>query len=108
MIDGVEASKIALINRAVPAKKLESEVNELAEGLALYPRDGIVFGKIQRHLVYDIMGVTRGFAPAYIIHSFHTNMRWEPNEYNFFKERRDGGVTKAAHGKHDFYKKLDK
>ena len=107
-IDGLEASRIGLVNRAVPVDKLEAEVNELAQGLARYPKDGIAFGKIQRHLIYDMMGVTKGFAPAYVVHSFLTNMRWEPGEYNFLKERREKGVREAAHGKHDFYKDLDK
>jgi enoyl-CoA hydratase len=108
MIDGIEASRIGLVNRAVPADKLETEVNELAQGLALYPRDGIALGKISRHLLYDIMGVTKGLAPAYIMHSFQTNITFESDEFNFFKERRDRGVKDAAHGKHDFYKALDK
>jgi hypothetical protein len=35
-------------------------------------------------------------------------MKWEEDEYNFFKQRRDKGVKEAAHGKHEFYKALDK
>jgi hypothetical protein len=35
-------------------------------------------------------------------------MHFEPEEHNFFKERRDSGVKDAAHGKRDFYEKLDK
>ena len=34
MIDGKEAARIGLINRAVPADQLEDEVNRLAEGLS--------------------------------------------------------------------------
>jgi enoyl-CoA hydratase len=37
-----------------------------------------------------------------------TNLKWEPDEYNFFKERRNKGVKVALHEKHDFYKVLDK
>jgi enoyl-CoA hydratase len=108
MIDGKEASRIGLINRAVPADKLEAEVNELAQGLAQYPRDGIALGKTSRHFLYDIMGVTQGLTHAYIQHTMGTEISFEPDEFNFFKERRDQGVHDAAHGKHDFYKGLDK
>ena len=108
MIDGKEASQIGLINRAVPADKLEAEVNELAEGLACFPRDGIALGKASRHFLYDIMGVTQGLTHAYMMHTMQTNISFEPDELNFFKERRDKGVRGAAHGKHDFYKALDK
>jgi enoyl-CoA hydratase len=108
MIDGKEACQAGLVNRAVPADKLEAEVNELAEGLALFPRDGIALGKTSRHFLYDMMGVTQGLTHSYIMHTMQTNISFEPDEYNFFKERRDRGVKDAAHGKHDFYKALDK
>ena len=108
MINGKEASRIGLVNRAVPADKLEAEVNEFVEGLARYPRDGIALGKTSRQYLYDMMGITRGLTHSYIMHTMQTNMHFEPDEYNFFKERRDRGVKDAAHGKHDFYKGLDK
>jgi enoyl-CoA hydratase len=108
MIDGKEASQIGLVNRAVPADKLEAEVNELAQGLAQFPRDGIALGKASRHFLYDIMGVTQGLTHSYIQHTMGTNISFEPDEFNFFKERRDKGVKKAAHEKQDFYKPLDK
>ncbi len=108
MIDGKEACQAGLVNKAVPAEKLEDEVNELAEGLARYPRDGIALGKTSRHILYDMMGITQGLTHSFVMHTMTTNMSFEPDEYNFFKERRDRGVKDAAHGKHDFYKALDK
>ena len=108
MIDGEEACRVGMINRAVPADKLEAEVNELAEGLARFPRDGIAIGKASRHFLYDMMGVTQGLTHTYLMHTMQTNISFEPDEYNFFKQRRDEGVHDAAHGKHDFYKTLDK
>jgi enoyl-CoA hydratase len=108
MIDGKEAAQINLINRAVPADKLEAEVNELAHGIALYSRDGLAVSKAARHAVYESLGLGQWFNTAYWSHSLMTNMRWEPDEFNFFKERRDRGVTEAAHGKDDFYQVLDK
>ena len=108
MIDGKEACQVGMVNRAVPADKLEAEVSELAEGLARFPRDGIALGKASRHFLYDIMGVTKGLTHTYIMHTLSTNISFEPDEFNFFKERKNKGVREAAHGKHDFYKALDK
>jgi enoyl-CoA hydratase len=108
MINGKEASRIGLINRAVPADKLEAEVNELAQGLARFPRDGIALGKASRHFLYDIMGVTQGLTHSYIQHTMGTEISFEPDEFNFFKERRNKGAKTAAHQKHDFYTALDK
>jgi enoyl-CoA hydratase len=42
------------------------------------------------------------------MHSFQTNRVYDPDEYNFFKQRRDKGVREAAHEKHDLFKALDK
>jgi len=108
MITGKQAVEYNLINRAVPKEMLDTEVRELAHGLALYPKDGIAIGKATRELLYDNMGVTRGMLEHYIMHSFQTNRVYEPEEHNFFKQRRDKGVREAAHEKHDYYKALDK
>jgi enoyl-CoA hydratase len=108
MITGKQAVEYNLVNRAVPKDILEAEVHELANGLALYPKDGIAIGKVARELMYETMGVTRGSLEHYIMHSFQTNRVYAPEEHNFFKQRRDKGVREAAHEKHDYYKALDK
>lgn len=108
MIDGVKAVEMGLINRAVPKEELDKEVRELAEGLALHPKDGIAMGKAARHMMYETMGVTKGLVEHFIMHSFQTNRVYDADEYNFFKQRRDKGVREAAHEKHDYFKALDK
>jgi len=108
MITGIEAEKVGMINKAYPADKLEEEVERIASGLAKLPRDGIALGKVSRHYLYDELGITKGLTHSYIMHTMTTNMSFEPDEFNFFKQRRDQGVKDAAHGKHDFYKELDK
>jgi enoyl-CoA hydratase len=108
MITGQQAYDYNLVNRAVPADILDNEVKELANGLALYPKDGIAIGKATREMMYMTMGIDRGLVDHYIMHSFQTNKVIEPGEINFFKNRRDKGVREAAHDKHDFFKALDK
>ena len=99
LIDGKEAERIGLVNKAVPANKLEEEVNKLARAICLLPRDGIAVGKITRHLIYDSLGLTASHTAGYISHTLFTNLRWEPNEYNFFRERRDKGTKVGFHGR---------
>jgi enoyl-CoA hydratase len=108
LIDGKEAARIGLINRAVPVDQLEAEVNRYAEGMARFPRDGIAMGKAAKHLVFDIMGITRGLTSSYVMHSFQTNIKYEPDEFNFFKARRDMGVRDAIHARNEYYNLLDK
>jgi enoyl-CoA hydratase len=107
MVTAKEAARIGLINDAVPADKLEAKVNGIAEGIARFPRDGIALGKTARHWLYDIMGVTQGLLHTAMMHTMGTNIKFEPDEFNFFKARRDMGMTEAAHKKHDFYAALD-
>lgn len=106
-IDGKEAERIQLITRAVPADHLESTVEEMAKAISLYPRDGIAISKITRRSVYEMIGITPWFNAHGWQHTLLTNIKWEPDEFNFFKERRDIGVQAAAHAKHDYYKAMD-
>lgn len=93
--DAREAERIGLVNKTVPNEKLEEEVQELAKTVGNLPRDGIAIGKAHRHLSYDALGLSDGFTQAYIMHTLFTNLRWEPDEYNFFKQRRDKGVREG-------------
>jgi enoyl-CoA hydratase len=103
LIDGKEAERIGLVAKAVPANKLEEEVESYARAMTLLPRDGIAIGKAFTHLVYDSLGLTNSFISGYIGHSMFTNLRWEPDEYNFFKERRDKGTKAGFHGRDTRY-----
>src|SRR4030042_7084779 len=103
LISGEEAAKMGLVTKAVPADKLEEETEKVAEAMALLPRDGIAIGKATRHLIYDRLGMTGDFIQAYISHTMFTNLRWESDEYNFFKERRDKGAKAGFHGRDERY-----
>jgi enoyl-CoA hydratase len=101
IISGKEAAEIGLVNKAVPLDKLEEETMKLAKAIALLPRDGIAIGKATRHVIYDRLGLIADFIPAYISHTLFTNLRWEDDEYNFFKERRDRGSAREAFEQRD-------
>jgi len=108
MIDGQEAARIGLINRAVPADRLEKEVNRYAEGFAKFPRDGIAMGRAAKQAVCDAMGVTSGMTTSFMMHTMQTNIHFEEDEFSFFKARRDMGVRDAIHARNKFYELLDK
>ena len=80
------------------ADKLDEEVEKLADAMCLLPRDGIAIGKATRHLLFDSLNLTNfGVTLCYPSHTLFTNLRWEPDEYNFFKERRDKGAKTGFH-----------
>jgi enoyl-CoA hydratase len=107
-ITGVEAERMGLVNKAVPLDKLEEEVDELAKSLCFLPRDGIALGKAARHIMYDSLGLTSGFTTGYYSHSFFTNLRYEPDEYNFFKTRRDEGLRTGIHKRDETMEEMAK
>ncbi len=103
---GKEAAEMNLVTRAVPADKIDQEVRELAEDLAMMPRDGIAMGKASLELWMNIMGMhTASVSAAYMSHTLFTNIRWEKDEYNFFRERRDKGLRDSLHGMQDRFRK---
>jgi enoyl-CoA hydratase len=108
MMDGVEAARIGLINRAVPADKLEETVNNYAEGFSKFPFDGIALGKTSKQMVYDMMHITSGLSNHFLAHTMGTNIHFEEDEFNFFKARRDMGVRDAIHARNKLYEQLDK
>jgi len=108
MIDGKEAARIGHINRAVPADKLEDEVNRYAEGFSKFPRDGIAMGRASKQAVCDALGITSGMTNSWLMHTMNTNIHFEEDEFNFFKARRDMGVRDAIHARNKFYELLDK
>lgn len=102
-LNGIEAERIGWATKAVPYEKLEEEVAKLARQAALLPRDGIAIGKASNHLICDILGLTAGWLQGYLTHTLFTNLRWEPGEYNFVKQRRDAGTREGIHKRDERY-----
>jgi len=101
IITGDEAARIGLVTKAVPPNQLEDEVQKLAVAMSLLPRDGIAIGKATRRLIYEGWGLTNSIPD--ITHTMFTNLRWESDEYNFFKERRDKGTKAGFEGRDKRY-----
>jgi len=104
-LSGEEAEAIGLVNRAVPRNELEQETEQLAQQISLLSADGIAIAKAERQMHYDAMGLTAGLSFSYVAHTLATNIRLDPGEYNFFKERRDKGVTTAIHKRDGLFEK---
>lgn len=96
-LSGKEAVQMGLVSNSVPAEKLDEEVKALAKDIGLLPRDGLSIGKAATHLWYDALGLTKGWGLGYVTHTLFTNLRFESDEFNFFKQREKKGVTEAMH-----------
>lgn len=96
-ISGRRAYELGVVHHCVPADELAATAQELATKSALLPADGIVMGKASFRLASEIAGVGVGYAYGYIMHSYATNIRFDPDEENFFRRRRDEGAREAFH-----------
>ncbi len=96
-ISAKEAKEIGMVNRVVPDNKLEEEVMRMAKVICLNPADGIAIGKAHMHLVLDSMGMGQTFTSGYILHALFNNLRYSPDEFNYFKVAAEKGLKEAAH-----------
>jgi enoyl-CoA hydratase len=95
-VDGKEAEKIGWVNHAVAADELDEEVQRIANLIALMPRDALAIGKAGSLLALDRLGSSEQIAGV-ILHSMATNIRFEPDEFNFVRERGKKGTVEAIH-----------
>lgn len=102
-MNGRQAEEWGLVNRSVPAAELDEAVQEYAEQVARHPKDGLAIGKAFNQLALDSLGYTTQIWNGYIGHTLNTNIKFDDGEYNFFRERRDAGVTEAMHGREEFF-----
>jgi enoyl-CoA hydratase len=103
VLSGTQAAEQGLVNKAVPPEQLEAAGEEWADRIVHLPRDAIAIGKAATHMAMDSLGMTSQFVHGYISHALGTNIRYEADEHNFSKERRDKGVKGAMHGREKRY-----
>ncbi|SOE87494.1 Enoyl-CoA hydratase/carnithine racemase [Burkholderia sp. YR290] len=97
-----------LVNKVVPVASLDEAGEEWAERIVRLPRDGIAVGKAATHLAMDSLGISSQFAYGHVLHALATNVRYEADEYNFMKQRRDKGVRASNHEREAFYTEKEK
>lgn len=100
-----EALANGLVNKVVPVAELEARGEAWAERIVRLPRDGIALGKAATNLALQSLGVHGQFAYGHVLHTLATNMRYEPGEFNFMKERKVKGVREMTHDREKFYKR---
>jgi len=97
------AREAGLVNKVVADGELVAAGEDWAERIVRLPRDGIAVGKMATHMALDALGVSRQFLHGYVAHTVGTNVRFEPDEFNFLRERRNSGVTRAIKAREDFH-----
>src|ERR1700761_801216 len=98
-----QALAAGLVNKVVPETELIERGEEWAERIVRLPRDGITIGKSATLVAMQALGINNQFAYGPVYHALASNMRWEEDEVNFFKEKRDKGVTAANKAREERY-----
>lgn len=100
MATAEEFEPMKLFTRFVDEADVAAETEALAAQVAKMPADGITIAKEAYRLVEASSALGLEETTAYLFHSYGTNLRFEPDEFNFVKERAKGG-TSAAFKKRD-------
>lgn len=103
ILSGEEGLEKGIVNRLAGEQELESAALELARDVALMPADGVVLGKEAVRMTAEFLGVRSGLLFGAGSHSFNTNVRFDPGEFNFFRERREKGAREAFHERDERY-----
>jgi enoyl-CoA hydratase len=93
--DGPQAEAWGLVNRSVPAEQLGAVVGDWARRIARHPRDALVTAKAVHQMALDSLGGTQQFWRGTVGHTLGTNLRFEPDEFNFLRERSQHGTGAA-------------
>lgn len=85
-----------------PARVAE-RAEELAALIARMPADGLVIAKEAFRLVEQTHAYQGEESASVLFHAFATNLRFEPDEFNFVRERSRSGATSAFKTRDDHF-----
>ena len=93
--DAQEALQYGLINKVVPAEKLEEETKKMAELITRQPFDAVVMGKANFEVALDIAGVGACEVAGHAQEAWQSNIQYRPGEFNLIKSLAEKGINGA-------------
>jgi enoyl-CoA hydratase len=105
MATGAEFESARLFTRFVDEANVADETEALAAQVAKMPADGIVIAKEAYRLIEASCALGLEETTSYLFHSYGTNLRFEPDEFNFVKERAKSGTSEAFRKRDEHYGK---
>ncbi len=99
-----EAYEIGLLNKLVSRDELDEVSRAYADEICKLGRDVIAIGKTARIQTYSQLGMIAGIDIMGMTHTLGTNVHWQEDEYNFFKERAKKTAKDGFHGLHEQFK----
>jgi enoyl-CoA hydratase len=105
-IDATEAHRLGLVNRVVPADRLEGEVDALANRIAALPAFAVRTVKKSINDTLDLMGQGRAWEHHFLLHV--AGKRSEEFDQWWSRVEREGGGFKPGGLKQTFRQRADK
>ena len=96
-----ELQRWGVIHSVVPMDELDEEVNIWAAHICKIPGDALEVGKRFMRVARDEMGVGSGWSWGYITHTLGVQQRLDPDDWNIFKTRKEGGAKGAFSSRED-------
>jgi enoyl-CoA hydratase len=90
-----ELSKPDVFTEVVASDEVAGRAEELAAQIAKMPADGIAIAKEAYRLVEQSQAYQGEESASVLFHAFATNLRFEEDEFNFVRERKQSGTTEA-------------
>lgn len=90
-----EAYQCGFVAKVVAREDLQQWTDDYCQAIAMMPLDGIMMGKANIQMMMEARGKGIGAMTGWAGHGWCTNLSLEPGEYNFLKERRNKGLSKA-------------
>jgi enoyl-CoA hydratase/carnithine racemase len=90
-----DLAKPDVFTEVVVPERVAARAEEYAAQIAKMPADGIAIAKEAYRLVEQSQAYQGEEAASVLFHAFATNLRFEPDEFNFVKERGRAGTTES-------------
>lgn len=94
-LGAAEAEVAGLVNKVVEQDELDQWVRDYCQAISFMPLDGMMIGKSMMRLAQEARGKGVGEMTAWVGHGWATNLQLQDGEFNFVKERRDKGLSRA-------------
>jgi enoyl-CoA hydratase len=95
MIEAAQLGPLGIFTEVVEPDRVAARAEELAAMIAKMPADGIAIAKEAWRLVEQSQAYQGEEAASVLFHAFATNLRFEPDEFNFVKERSAADTSQA-------------
>ena len=107
-VDAGEAARIGLVNRVVPAAKLDEEVNLDVQAILALPFDGWSVQREGEQAIFDSLGFGAIWRHTSAMHVLGSFQKLKRGEYDFYKARAKKGPKDAVAARDAPFRKVSR